>query len=140
MHSIDTHHARIGMTMTALTLDTKHLALVQAIAEERSVTRAAARLHVTQPALSHALADVEARVGAPLFTRGRGMTPTAAGERVLVTAGRVLGELRELRRTLDARATPAPIRVSTGCYTVYPWLPPVFAEAARDGQEVRIVL
>jgi LysR family transcriptional regulator, regulator for metE and metH len=126
--------------MTNFPLDTKHLTLVVAIAEERSVTRAAARLHVTQPALSHALADVEARVGAPLFTRGRGMTATPAGERVLVTASRVLGELRDLGQALAARAVTPPIRVSTGCYTVYPWLPPVVADAARAGLEVKVVL
>jgi LysR family transcriptional regulator, regulator for metE and metH len=123
-------------------LETRHLVLVQTIAEERSVTRAAARLHVSQPALSHALADVEERVGAALFTRSRGMTPTAAGERVLVVARRVLEDLAELRRSFAGKPAAVPVRVSTGCYTAYPWLPPVLAELAAEGAgvELRIVL
>jgi LysR family transcriptional regulator for metE and metH len=123
-------------------LDTRHLVLVQAIAEEGSVTRAALRLHISQPALSHALAEVESRLGAQLFARSRGMTPTSAGERVLATAARVLEELDVLRQSLSGPAASSAVRVSTSCYTAYPWLPTVLAELSRAMRpiELRIVL
>ncbi len=52
-----------------------------AVLEERSTTRAAARLHVTQSAVSNALARLRHAVGDPLFVRnGRGLAPTPRAE------------------------------------------------------------
>src|SRR5512134_4034418 len=77
-----------------VTLEVRHLKLVRAIVGEGGVTRAAARLHLSQPAVSRQLADVEARLGTPLFSRvGRRLLPTAATERLLRAAETVLGEL-----------------------------------------------
>ena len=48
-----------------------------ALMTERSVTRAAARLHLTQPALSHALSRLREALGDELFVRvARGVVPT----------------------------------------------------------------
>jgi DNA-binding transcriptional LysR family regulator len=55
-----------------------------AIARERSFTRAAAKLGVSQSALSHALRELEERLGVRLLTRTtRSVSPTEAGERLL---------------------------------------------------------
>ena len=63
-------------------LDIRHLKLLVAITEERSVTRAGERLHLTQSALSHQLRDLEERLGTQLFLRlNKRMLPTPAGER-----------------------------------------------------------
>src|SRR4029453_14568815 len=71
----------------AMNLEVRHLKLVEAIAETRSVTRAGERLHLTQSALSHQLRDIEPRLGTPLFLRlNRRMVPTPAGERLLESA------------------------------------------------------
>lgn len=59
-----------------------------AVARERSFTRAAAQLGVSQPALSHTIRTLEARLGLRLLTRTtRSVAPTEAGERLLQTVG-----------------------------------------------------
>jgi LysR family transcriptional regulator for metE and metH len=109
-----------------LTLEVRHLKLVRAIVAEGGVTRAAARLHLSQPALSRQLSDLEARLGTPLFGRqGRRMAPLPAAERLLRAAEAVLGELA--RAEEDVRGydpgSSGTIRLSTECYTAYHWLP-----------------
>src|SRR3954467_7387036 len=57
-----------------------------AVGQERSFTRAAAKLGVSQSALSHTIRDLEARLGVRLLTRTtRSVSPTEAGERLLNT-------------------------------------------------------
>ena len=59
-----------------------------AVARERSFTRAAAKLGVSQSALSHTIRELEARLGVRLLTRTtRSVAPTEAGERLLRTVG-----------------------------------------------------
>ncbi len=50
-------------------IDIRLLQAAIAVAEELSFSRAAARLHVTQPALSKQIHDLEGHLGVPLFTR-----------------------------------------------------------------------
>jgi LysR family transcriptional regulator for metE and metH len=103
-----------------------HLKLVRAIVREGGITRAAARLHLTQPALSHQLKDAEERLGTRLFLRqGRRLVPTAAGERLVRAAEVVLSELGAAEDDLRGlgRGQEGLIRVSTECYTTYHWLP-----------------
>lgn len=52
-------------------LEVKHLKLIQAITETENLTRAAARLMISQPALSRQLLDIEDRLGTSLFHRSR---------------------------------------------------------------------
>ncbi|KQN25316.1 MULTISPECIES: LysR family transcriptional regulator [unclassified Sphingomonas] len=76
-----------------------------AVARERSFTRAAAQLGVSQSALSHTLRALEERIGVRLLTRTtRSVVPTEAGDRLLATVGNHLdgieaglAELGELR-------------------------------------------
>ena len=59
-----------------------------AVARERSFTRAAARLGVSQSALSHTIRGLEARLGLRLLTRTtRSVAPTEAGERLVRNVG-----------------------------------------------------
>ena len=110
-------------------LEVRHLKLVVAIADAGGVTRAARRLHLTQSALSHQLRDVETKLGVPLFLRvSKRMVITEAGERLLASARRVLGELEVAERELtsgDYAGGAGVIRVATECYTCYHWLPAV---------------
>jgi DNA-binding transcriptional LysR family regulator len=60
-----------------------------AVAKERSFTRAAAQLGVSQSALSHTIRGLEERLGVRLLARTtRSVAPTEAGERLLRTWGR----------------------------------------------------
>jgi LysR family transcriptional regulator for metE and metH len=107
-------------------LEVKHLRLVQAVHEERSITRAGNRLHLTQSAISHQLKEIEDRLGAPLFQRLRhDMVLTQAGRRVLDSAAMVLEELRRAEEDVAEMAgrQGGTVRISTQCYTAYHWLP-----------------
>ena len=76
-------------------------ALVE-IAREGNMTRAAKRLHLTQPALSAQLAKLEDELGQRLFDRSKkGMTLTAAGLVFLEHSEAALGELKDARKALD---------------------------------------
>ena len=68
-------------------LDLNLLRVFAVVAETGSVTQAAGRLYLTQPAVSAALRRLHDAVGAPLFARlGRGLVLTARGERLLAQA------------------------------------------------------
>ena len=76
-------------------IDGRLLQLLLAVTEERSVTRAAVRLDVTQSAVSHQLDRLRAITGDPLFVKsGRGIVPTARAEALALQARRLLDELR----------------------------------------------
>lgn len=109
-------------------LDIRHFEIVQAIHGAGTVTGAARRLHLTQPAVSHALAELERRLGVSLFVREpRGMTLTREGRRVLDAAEIVLPVVREAEHDLSLfrEGCQGVVRVSTQCYTAYHWLPQV---------------
>ena len=72
-------------------MDLHRLRYFVAVAEARSVGKAAERLRMAQPPLSVQIRKLEAEVGAPLFHRGtRGMDLTEAGQALLVRAGEAL--------------------------------------------------
>ena len=80
-----------------------------AVARERSFTRAAAKLGVSQSALSHTIRGLEARLGVRLLTRTtRSVAPTEAGERLLDTVGPRFEEIEAALEDLsDFREKPA---------------------------------
>lgn len=106
-------------------LELRDVRLVHAIAARGGLGAAARALHLTQSALSHHLRALEERLGLTLFDRvGRGMVLNANGARLVALADRLLPELLELERAMTTPAPPAPrLRITTGCYTAYPWLP-----------------
>src|SRR5512138_158872 len=84
------------------------LALV-AVGRERSFTRAAAKLGVSQSALSHTVRELEARLGVRLLTRTtRSVAPTQAGDRLLHAVGPRLEAIEaELAALSELREKPA---------------------------------
>ncbi|MCE7004753.1 LysR family transcriptional regulator [Kibdelosporangium philippinense] len=92
-------------------LDFRHLELIVAIGNTGSLRRAAAELHLTQPAVTTQLRRIEQHLGGALFIRDReGAQPTHLGTQVLQHAKQVLGQLGELERT--AWRTSTPVRVA----------------------------
>jgi len=80
-----------------------------AVGRERSFTKAAAKLGVSQSALSHTIRGLEARLGVRLLTRTtRSVSPTDAGERLLQTLGPRFEEIEaELAAVRELRDKPA---------------------------------
>lgn len=88
-----------------------------AVARERSFTKAAAQLGVSQSALSHTLRQLEARLGVRLLTRTtRSVSPTEAGERLMNALAPRFEEIEsELEALSDLRDKPAgTIRITAG--------------------------
>jgi len=109
-------------------LEIRHLKLVEAIAREGIMTKAAARLNLTQSALSHQLREIESRLGTPLFFRlKKKMALTQAGMKVLESSKIVLDQLQNtedsIRRMVSGQQ--GILRISTQCNTCYHWLPSI---------------
>ncbi|MBE2213784.1 MAG: LysR family transcriptional regulator [Opitutaceae bacterium] len=126
------------------TLELRHLRLVRAVAEERGLTGASQRLHLTPSALSHQLRQVEGIVGLPLFRRERkAMRLTTAGEILFELAARALAAIDDVEdRLARLRAgSGGTIRLCAHCYTGYHWLPAVMHafRASHPEAEVRVV-
>src|SRR5271165_2791808 len=102
-----------------------------AVARERSFTRAAAKLGVSQSALSHTIRGLEERLGLRLLTRTtRHVAPTEAGERLLRTVGPRFDEIdAELAALSELREKPAgTIRITAGEHPAYAILWPALAK------------
>jgi DNA-binding transcriptional LysR family regulator len=86
-------------------MELRHLRYFIAVAEEQSVTRAAARLHVSQPPLSRQIRDLEDELGVALFDHGaRAMRLTEAGRVFLIEARAVVQRADEAVQTVKAVA------------------------------------
>jgi DNA-binding transcriptional LysR family regulator len=114
----------------------RQLALIVALAERRSLRRAAADLAMTQPAATKLLRDLEDAVGYALFTRHPwGMEPTAYGEALVRRARGLTAELDEARRELSAMAGGAEGTLRIGGVTGA--MPGLLAPAIRTMQRQR---
>jgi len=83
-------------------LKLRHLQVLAALESAGSVTAAAKAMHMTQPALSHWLSDMEDLVGTPLFVRGRKLELTEAGRALWRYACRVLGDTARTGEEIEA--------------------------------------
>jgi len=112
-----------------------------AVARERSFTRAAAKLGVSQSALSHTMKGLEARLGLRLLTRTtRSVSPTEAGERLLATVGHRFEEIEAALETLsELREKPAgTIRITTTDYAADTILVPKLAKLLREYPDIKV--
>src|SRR5271169_2945970 len=106
-----------------------------AVARERSFTKAAAKLGVSQSALSHTIRELEARLGVRLLTRTtRSVSPTEAGARLLHTIAPRFEEIEaELARLTELRDKPAgTIRITAGEHPAITVLQPALRRFLPD--------
>jgi DNA-binding transcriptional LysR family regulator len=112
-----------------------------AVGRERSFTKAAAKLGVSQSALSHTIRELEARLGIRLLTRTtRSVSPTEAGERLLHTVGPRFEEIEaELAVLGELREKPAgTIRITATDYAADTILWPKLAKFLRDYPDIKV--
>jgi DNA-binding transcriptional LysR family regulator len=112
-----------------------------AVARERSFTRAAAKLGVSQSALSHTIRGLEARLGLRLLTRTtRSVAPTEAGERLLRNVGPRFEEIEaELDSLSELRDKPAgTIRITTGEHAADTILWPALAKLLPKYPDIKV--
>jgi DNA-binding transcriptional LysR family regulator len=112
-----------------------------AVARERSFTRAAAQLGVSQSTLSHTIRELEERLGIRLLTRTtRSVSPTEAGERLLRNIGPRFEEIEaELDALSDLREKPAgTIRITLGDHPYKTVLWPKLAKLLREYPDIKV--
>jgi DNA-binding transcriptional LysR family regulator len=111
------------------------------VGRERSFTKAAAKLGISQSALSHTIRELEARLGVRLLTRTtRSVSPTEAGERLLQTVGPRLEEIdAELEAVSELREKPAgTFRITAVDYAADTILLPKLARLLRDHPDIKV--
>jgi DNA-binding transcriptional LysR family regulator len=112
-----------------------------AVGQERSFTRAAAKLGVSQSALSHTVRGLEARLGVRLLTRTtRSVSPTEAGERLLGTLAPRFEEIEaELAAVTELREKPAgTIRITATENATETVLLPRLAPLLREYPDIKV--
>jgi DNA-binding transcriptional LysR family regulator len=112
-----------------------------AVARERSFTKAAAQLGLSQSSLSHLIREMEERLGVRLLTRTtRSVSPTEAGERLLATVAPRLEEIgAELSALSDYRDKPAgTIRISASEHCVDSVLLPKLTKFLPDYPDIKV--
>jgi DNA-binding transcriptional LysR family regulator len=113
------------------------------VAEERNFTRAAARLGVSQSALSHAVRRLEERLGVRLLTRTtRSVAPTDAGQRLIGTLAPALDDIAAQLASLgELRDKPAgALRLTTSEHAAQTVLWPTLAKVLPDHPDVHVEL
>lgn len=111
------------------------------VARERSFTRAAAKLGVSQSALSHTIRELEERLGVRLLTRTtRNVSPTEAGERLLHHIGPRFDEIEaELVALSELRNKPAgTIRITATENATETILVPKLAPLLREYPDIKV--
>ena len=111
-NNLDYHYAK---RHTGLNMELRHLRYFVGVAEEENVSRAALKLHVSQPALSRQIRDLEEELGFLLLTRSaKSVQLTDAGRAFLKGAIAVLQRAEDAVKTARAVATGARAELHVG--------------------------
>ncbi len=124
-------------------MELRHLRYFIAVAREENVTRAALRLHVSQPALSRQIRDLEAELGVPLLERGaKSVRLTEAGKVFHAGARAVIQRADEAVKAARAAAAGGNAELNVGyapSITVR-FLPPALRAYQAAAPNVRVLL
>ncbi len=105
--------------MNIQNLDLNLLKTLNVLLEEKSVSRAAVRLSLSQSAVSHALGRLRKHFDDPLLLKVKdGMVPTAAAEELIVPLNRIINEIKELteRTSFDPATAKATLKIAASDY------------------------
>lgn len=114
-------------------IEFRHLRTIKAIHELGGLARAAEQLNITQSALSHQIKGIEDQAGIELFVRrSKPLRLSAAGQRLLRTAERVLPEIEALEAEFSGlrEGSTGRLHIAIECHACFDWLFPVL-EAFR---------
>lgn len=117
----------------------RHLELLAVLADAGTMRAAAARLHLSQPALSKMLGEVEAGFGARLFERSpQGLAANALGQAATYRARVMLGELQRGKDEVDALRTGATGVLRLGTLSVTASVPQAIVQLRRRLPAARV--
>jgi DNA-binding transcriptional LysR family regulator len=123
--------------------DLTDLRLFIAIAEERNLTRGAARAHLAPSSASHRLRLLEAELGTPLFERhARGLALTRAGDALLRNARQVFAQIEQMHADLSPYAAGVRGHVSlwANTHATHTFLPDDLAGFLKQHPQVSVSL
>ncbi|MCM2494458.1 LysR family transcriptional regulator [Burkholderia glumae] len=125
-------------------VDLNLLQVFLAIVEEQSLTKAGARLALSQPAMSYSLARLRALFDDPLFVRTRhGMQPTPISQELAVIVARALDTVREALRyaeRFDPAVSTRAFRLSLSDAGEMAYLPSICEEVNRLAPNIKVVV
>lgn len=124
-------------------LDFNMLLTLDALYEERSVTRAAKRLSVTQPTVSGTLLRLRDVFRDPLFVRGRGaMLPTPRADELARSIKRVLSDAETLlkQEAFDPATAEFTARICANDYSLKVIIVPLLRRLRRDARNIRLAI
>lgn len=122
-------------------LDRQHLTILREIDRAGSVTAAADRMNISQSAISHAIAKLEARFGITLWRKkGRLLELTQGGQYLLSLAERLVPEFEHAERILTdlAHGRRGALRIGMECHPCEKWLMRVTAPYLAEWPDVEI--
>jgi DNA-binding transcriptional LysR family regulator len=123
--------------------DIRLLRVFDALASEGSVTRAAARLNLTQSATSQALGKLREALGDPLFVRvGQSMLPTTKASVMAVQvreALRLMSEALDAATVFDASKSRRAFRIAASDYALSILLPELCRRTSRSAPGIQII-
>jgi DNA-binding transcriptional LysR family regulator len=123
-------------------LDLNLLVVFDAVMQERNATRAAEKLNMSQPAVSHALARLRAALGDELFVRTpEGMEPTPQAQHLAPSVRQALADLAAAlgnRAVFEPRTASRSFAIAANNYAALVIAPPLAAAAAREAPLVTL--
>lgn len=129
--------------MIKSTLELRHLQTLLALLEAGTLSGAAARVHLTQSALSHQIKQLEEYYGASLFERKtQPLRLTLVGQRLHVLALSVVGSIGEAERDVArlVQGKAGRLRIAVECHTCFEWLMPAMDVFRQNWPEVEMDL
>ncbi|GIP44772.1 LysR family transcriptional regulator [Paenibacillus sp. J45TS6] len=120
-------------------MNLRHLQYFQVLAELEHFTQASAKLHITQPSLSHAISELEKKLGVPLFEKkGRNVRLTKYGRVFLEHVDKALSELSKGEQKIQELASPNHGRVDLAfIYTLGPHFAPSLIQSFTSREEFK---
>ena len=124
-------------------LEIRHLHTMLALVDCGTLSRVAARVHLTQSAISHQIKQLEDCYGTPIFERKtQPLRLTPAGQRLYVLAQNAVALVHEAERDIARviQGQAGKLRIAVECHTCFEWLMPAMDEFRENWPEVELDL